>query len=329
MVREAVGTDWLGMPVNFSIESEPLGTGGALSHARGMLTSDLVLVLNGDSWLEPAWTAFVEAAQDICAECCLALARVPDSGRFGSVETDGDLVTAFREKYADRQAGLINGGVYLLSRDLLSSLPAKPHSLEQNVFPSLVLERRLCGVVTESPFLDIGIPDSYTAAGAFLAGLGIAPHSMFPDNPPMETAQPKLGTCAVVLDEYGRILLEQRSDCGWWCLPGGRLDAGETLARGALREVLEETGLEVEIAGFLGVFSDPRRRTVRYPDNGDLRQLVDAVVLARPQSGRAKASPESLDLRWFPPGELPLSTVPPVVEILRHALAFDGQPVLR
>jgi hypothetical protein len=67
----------------------------------------------------------------------------------------------------------------------------------------------------------------------------------------------------------------------------------------------------------LGIFSDPTRRTVRYPDNGDLRQLVDAAWLATPSGGSLKKSPESLDLRWFHPHEIPLHTVPPVVEILR------------
>jgi ADP-ribose pyrophosphatase YjhB (NUDIX family)/dTDP-glucose pyrophosphorylase len=329
LVRESVGSDWLGMPVNFSVESEPLGTGGALSHARGMLTSDLVLILNGDSWLEPDWAGFVQAASDAGIECCLALARVPDSGRFGSVETEGALVTAFAEKCADGQTGFINGGIYLLRQSALAALPSGPHSLERDIFPMLAASRRLGGFSSTSAFLDIGVPESYAAAGKFFSTLGIAPHSMFPDSPAMESAQPKLGACAVILDEADRVLLERRSDCGWWCLPGGRLSAGETLAQCAIREAREETGLDVEITGFLGVFSDPRRRTVRYPDNGDLRQLVDAVVLARPVGGEVAASPESLDVKWFAPHELPLNTAPPVVEILRAAFSHRARPVLR
>ncbi len=328
-VREHVGREWLGMPVHFSVESEPLGTGGALALARQTLTSDRVLVLNGDSWLEPDWVRFVEVANDARAGCCLALAQVPDSGRFGSVEFADGLVTAFAEKCENRVPGLINGGVYLIGQSALTSLPEGPVSLEQDIFPKLAAASRLGGFPTVSPFLDIGVPESYAAAGKFFSSLGIAPHSMFPDSPPMETAQPKLGTCAVIFNEAGHILLEQRSDCGWWCLPGGRLDAGESLADAALREVREETGLDVEITGFLGVFSDPVRRTVRYPDNGDLRQLVDAVILARPATGDLKASPESLDLQWFSPDSLPLNTVPPVIEILRETFRQEGGPVLR
>jgi 8-oxo-dGTP pyrophosphatase MutT (NUDIX family) len=97
----------------------------------------------------------------------------------------------------------------------------------------------------------------------------------------------------------------------------------------ALREVAEETGLQVEITGFLGLFSDPRRRTVRYPDNGDLRQLVDAALLASSIQGNLTTSSESLDLRWFSPDELPLNTVPPVVEILRAACSQTRNTLLR
>lgn len=329
MVREMVGTEWLGMPVRYSVESDPLGTGGALALAKDSLSSPLALVLNGDSWLEPDWTRFLQAAGSERSECCLALAQVPDAGRFGAVELDGLLVTSFQEKCEDHKPGRINGGVYLLSQDLLSTLPAGAHSLEHQIFPSLLAERRLTGTVAKAPFLDIGVPESYAASGEFFSGLGIAPHSMFPDAPPTDPALPKLGTCAVIFDECGRIVLERRSDCGWWCLPGGRLDGGETLAGAAAREAREETGLDIEITGFLGIFSDPRRRTVRYPDNGDLRQLVDAVVIARPAGGKLAASPESVDLQWFSPDSLPLNTVPPVVEILREACRYAGQAVLR
>ena len=328
LVRETVGSEWLGMPVNYSVETTPLGTGGALRLAGPFLTSSRVLVLNGDSWLEPEWTALREAA-DGGSEGSLALVQVADSGRFGAVDMDGGIVTAFKEKDTMGQSGLINGGIYLLSQGLLAALPDGPHSLERDVFPALALRKCLSGVVAKSPFLDIGVPESYAAAGDFFDKLGNAPHGMFPDSPPMDNALPKLGACAVVFDEAGSVLMEQRSDCGWWCLPGGRLDAGETLAQGALREVREETGIDAEITGFLGVFSDPKRRTVRYPDNGDLRQLVDAVSIARPIGGCLAASPESFAVSWFAPHALPLNTVPPVVEILRHAFARSGCAVLR
>ena len=327
-VKEKSGTEWLGMPIHHSVENEPMGTGGALALARKYLRSERVLVLNGDTWLEPDFEAFADSAEN--SDFCIAGASVPDASRYGMLEWDasGRLV-AFTEKNQSGTPGTINAGIYLITQKLLASLPVEPLSLERQVLPGLTLERRVKVFPTDSPFLDIGIPEDYAAAGNFFSALGIAPHAMFPEMPPMEQAQPKLGTCAVIFDENGRVLLEQRADCGWWCLPGGRLDAGETLAQGAVREAREETGLDIEITGFLGMFSDPRRRTVCYPDNGDLRQLVDAAVIARPVGGELTASPESLDLGWFVPNELPLNTVPPVAEILREAFRPKCSPVLR
>ena len=327
-VKEKTGTEWFGMPIHHSVENEPLGTAGALALARDYLRSERVLVLNGDTWLEPDFEAFAASAED--SDFCIAGASVPDASRYGMVEWDAaGRLLAFNEKNLSGTPGSINAGMYLITQNLLASLPVEPLSLERQVLPGLTLEQRVKVFPTDSPFLDIGIPEDYAASGNFFSGLGIAPHNMFPDMPPMEQAQPKLGTCAVIFDENGRVILEQRSDCGWWCLPGGRLDAGETLAQGAVREAREETGLDLEITGFLGMFSDPQRRTVCYPDNGDLRQLVDAAIIARPAGGKLTASPESLDLRWFAPSELPLSTVPPVVEILRVAFRHAGTPILR
>jgi 8-oxo-dGTP pyrophosphatase MutT (NUDIX family) len=180
-----------------------------------------------------------------------------------------------------------------------------------------------------SPFLDIGIPADYAAAPAFFESLCVAPNAIFPDSPPMDNAAVKLGTCIVIFDENQRVVLERRSDCGWWCLPGGRVDPGETVLATALREAEEETGLHVEMTRFLGLFSDPRRRTVRYPDNGDIRQLVDATIIAKPIGGQLAASPESHEVRWFAPHELPLHTVPPVIEILRAANGAEGPALLR
>lgn len=330
LVRKTVGDVWLGMPVGYSVESVPLGTGGAISLARQFLKSEDVLVLNGDSWLEPEWSTFQAMSGPDLADVGVATVAVPAAGRFGSVALDSEgFVTGFKEKTEANVSGLINGGVYVVSQKLLSALSRDAHSLERDVFPFLASKRRLRGIQAKPAFLDIGVPESYATANRFFTELGIAPHSMFPDFPAMDHALPKLGTCAVIFDKFRRVVLEKRSDCGGWCLPGGRLDAGETLAEASKRESLEETGLDIEITGFLGVFSDPRRRTVRYPDNGDLRQLVDAVVVAKPVRGDLVKSHESLDLRWFAPHEIPLNTVAPVVEILREAYNHDGHAVLR
>lgn len=127
----------------------------------------------------------------------------------------------------------------------------------------------------------------------------------------------KLGVGVIICDGDGRILLERRSDCGWWGLPGGAVEPGESVSRAARREVFEETGLRVELTGMLGVYSGPEQRIVVYPDNGDERHLVDVLVTARIVSGALAVSPESLELAFFPPDGLPRDIVPPARQPLR------------
>jgi ADP-ribose pyrophosphatase YjhB (NUDIX family) len=137
-------------------------------------------------------------------------------------------------------------------------------------------------------------------------------------------AQIKVGVGVIIPDQRGRLLLEQRSDCGWWGLVGGGVDAGESLAQAVAREVFEETGLHVEITRLLGVYSEPAGRIVAYPDNGDLRHLIDVIVVARVLSGRLRKSAESRRLAYFAPARLPSRLVPSMVPALRDYLSGGG-----
>ena len=128
----------------------------------------------------------------------------------------------------------------------------------------------------------------------------------------------RVGVGVIIVDEQGRILLEQRSDCGLWGLPGGRIEPGESITQAALREVTEETGLTVTITQLLGIYSEPSERTVAYPDN--VVQLVDVVLLAIPVSGQLQCSAESLALEFFAPANLPVDIVPPAESPLQDFL---------
>ena len=128
----------------------------------------------------------------------------------------------------------------------------------------------------------------------------------------------KVGVGVIVIDGKGRILLERRSDNGMWGLPGGGIETGESVCETALREVQEETGLKIEITGLVGVYSEPwAGRIVTYPDNGDLRHLIDIVLTAEIRSGEMSISTESLDLRFFSPDLFPTELVPPAKKPLR------------
>ena len=107
---------------------------------------------------------------------------------------------------------------------------------------------------------------------------------------------PIFGVCTVVT-QGGRVLLVQREDSGAWCLPGGAIEPGETLAQAAVREAREETGQEVRLNRLVGVYSRPRWQQGGSHD----------VVFAGEAAGGAlvTATPESVDARFFPPDALP------------------------
>jgi 8-oxo-dGTP pyrophosphatase MutT (NUDIX family) len=112
------------------------------------------------------------------------------------------------------------------------------------------------------------------------------------------------GAAACLLDERGHVLLQKRSDCELWGLPGGAQNLGESAAQAMIREVREETGLHVEPVRLVGVYSNPAfGRTLA---NGDQVQPIVACFEARIVGGRLHTdSPETLDLAYFAPDNLP------------------------
>src|SRR5689334_9670999 len=99
-----------------------------------------------------------------------------------------------------------------------------------------------------------------------------------------------VATSVFVEDDAGQILLIRRTDNGLWSLPGGGMEPGETVMGCAVREVKEETGIDVEVTGLVGIFSNPAH-VVAYPD-GEVRQGFSICVSARPIAGAVCTSDE-------------------------------------
>jgi ADP-ribose pyrophosphatase YjhB (NUDIX family) len=107
----------------------------------------------------------------------------------------------------------------------------------------------------------------------------------------------RLGCSAAIFDEEGRILLTRRADNGQWCLPGGRMESGESAAEACEREVLEETGLNVRVKRLVGVYSHPDQLVV-YPD-GKKAHIVALHFEAEIISGELSLSDETTDFGYF------------------------------
>ena len=125
--------------------------------------------------------------------------------------------------------------------------------------------------------------------------------------PKANSLVPAAGILAV--DDQGRLLLQRRRDTGQWAIPMGKMELGETPTECAVRETLEETGVQVEPTGLLGIYSDPGY-IVAYDDHqdptrfGEVRQEFEITLIGRPVSGSPTVNDEADSVRWFDPAEL-------------------------
>jgi D-glycero-alpha-D-manno-heptose 1-phosphate guanylyltransferase len=156
----------LPMRVSFAVEQEPLGTGGAILHAMPYLEDDTFAVFNGDTFFDVPMAGMLAFAQQHNSKLTLALKPMEKFDRYGSIElAEEGRITAFREKQY-QEKGLINGGVYLASQEYLKSLGLPTtFSFEKAVLEPQAAAGSLFGFISDTYFIDIGIPEDFTKAG--------------------------------------------------------------------------------------------------------------------------------------------------------------------
>jgi 8-oxo-dGTP diphosphatase len=126
---------------------------------------------------------------------------------------------------------------------------------------------------------------------------------------------------AIIQDDAGRVLLIRRGDGRGWSLPGGMMEPGERVAEAVVREVREETGLEVEPERLVGVYSDPAYTHITFP-NGDEVHFVSSTFACRVVGGRLQPDgEESLEVAYFAPEALPEGVVGDHARRIGDALA--------
>lgn len=143
------------------VESEPLGTGGALPLMTDWL-DETFFVLNGDTLFDARLDELAAVLGSTGATGAVALRRVPDTSRYGAVDLEEARVRRFDEKSSEGP-GLINGGVYAFRRRAVEGL-GSPSSIERDLLPALATEGELVGIESDGFFIDIGIPEDYDRA---------------------------------------------------------------------------------------------------------------------------------------------------------------------
>ncbi|MFJ5990542.1 NUDIX hydrolase [Lentzea sp. NPDC092896] len=127
---------------------------------------------------------------------------------------------------------------------------------------------------------------------------------------------------AFVQDETGRLLMIRRTDNDKYAISGGQQEVGETLAQAAVREVKEETGVEVEVTGLIGLYSNPDH-VIAY-DDGEVRQEFSICFRARFLGGELQTSSQSKEVMWVEHGQLPELNIHPSI-LMRLKRGFENR----
>jgi ADP-ribose pyrophosphatase YjhB (NUDIX family) len=138
-----------------------------------------------------------------------------------------------------------------------------------------------------------------------------------PNAPKANSLRPAVS--AFVQDKNGRILMIKRTDNSKYAIPGGQQEIGETLVQATVREVKEETGIDVSVIEVVGLYSNPDH-VIEY-DDGEIRQEFSICFRAEPVGGEPQTSHESTEVSWISPTEIDGLDVHPSIRLrIDHAL---------
>jgi D-glycero-alpha-D-manno-heptose 1-phosphate guanylyltransferase len=172
-IRSHFGTSYGGAEIAYALEHSPLGTGGGMLLAAAQVPgNEPFLLLNGDTLLDVELRPLAEFHARRAADVTIALIPNSQEGRYGGVQVDPQgRITGFGME----RARAANGGVYLFNRSVLQGLEAalgKATSLENELLPALILRgAHVYGMESSGGFIDIGVPEDYARAAAFLTNL--------------------------------------------------------------------------------------------------------------------------------------------------------------
>lgn len=165
VIQSYFGNRYKSLLLDYAIEKEPLGTGGAVGLALNQLSDDAFMMMNGDTLFDVDLKKLSQFHSDMNADLTMSLKPIENQDRYGlvSIDEQSRVIDFSEKKYFEK--GLINGGVYATSKKYIDSLclPQK-YSWEKDVLEAQTKKSMVYGFLSDNYFIDIGIPEDYSRA---------------------------------------------------------------------------------------------------------------------------------------------------------------------
>ncbi|QDT99934.1 nucleotidyltransferase family protein [Gimesia aquarii] len=170
-ITQYFGNSFRGVPIDYSFEDQPLGTGGAIREAMQYLSKqDIFLLLNGDTFFDVPLSELKDFHKSYNATLTFSCYEMEKNERYTGILIDtNNKVTALNAEVivGNQQSIKINGGVYLVDCEAIKPYfvdQDKKHSFEQKILPSLVADHNAVALTHHGYFIDIGIPSDFERA---------------------------------------------------------------------------------------------------------------------------------------------------------------------
>lgn len=164
-IEEYYGIDFKEIPLVYSIEKEPLGTGGGIKLALQKVEMEHCLIVNGDTFFDVDLEQFWQVHNQYQNDITLALKQIENPDRYGTVVLEKNRIIKFSEKQVGHKQGLINGGLYWFNMKVVAELPQETKfSFESDFLEPKVTKLQMGGYADKGMFIDIGIPSDYERA---------------------------------------------------------------------------------------------------------------------------------------------------------------------
>lgn len=170
MIIDYFGSEYKGVPIVYSEEETPLGTGGGIKKALSFCHEEDVFVINGDSFFLANLQDMFSFHQNNNFDITIAVKEMLDFDRYGTVNINGNRIISFEEKKATKR-GYINGGIYILRKDILDSIEKETFSFEKEFLENDEVKKDCGAYISDGYFIDIGVPDDYFKANQELPKL--------------------------------------------------------------------------------------------------------------------------------------------------------------